>query len=1572
MSGRGTAAGVVFQAEVGAYAAALILGERPISRLSTGLPGNPIKVNFETPTAVDDVVVRTNVGEIYVQAKRAISLSAKADSELASVADQFVRQFRAGVIDSRVRRDLEPARDRLLLVVEEGTGDPIAIHLKEVFDRYRTGAATALPTNRQTALETFLAHVDTAWLSAAGTAITDAERTALLRVCAVASITDASRQLAEEALRDVLETPGSETAAMDLLVTWAANSSAEGTGGDTAAIRLALSATVSFAAPPSYRNDVEKLLGYSAATMLRLERFASLATPEGLVTIPRPITAAIALAAASASLAITGEPGGGKSAVMYETAKQLPAGSAIVLAVEASATSLDALRGEIGLQHPLIEVLANLPGPRPSYLFLDALDAVRGGAAEATYRKLAEAVSALPGWRVVASVRTFDLRLGREWQRVFRGNPPDANYVHAGFPTVRHMHVGVLNAAEIMHVTGHSPSIATAIAASGSRLAALSTNPFNLALLGDLLTDGVTAAALSSVGTRGELLARYWNERITGLGTPATVTLRSLVDLMVQARSVDLPVTSVPIPAASTVDDLQHVGVLTEERSHRLAFRHHVLFDYAVARLLLMPDWNAARSYVGRASGAGLLISPSVAYWIEDLKTAIPPDEFWKYAVSLIGDDTVDPIIKIEFARLVVESVKEGDDLGALLEVLPVDDMASGRPFQHLAGSLLTRAHNGQPIVVGPWAGLLAMMVSPGDSQISSMSALIGKFLESNPDAASLAALGKASRVVFDWISQTDSRINWLAPRVIPFVARTFGTDPAASGYRLRQVIEGDRFARVGYIEVPWLSRETLHIAPHDEDLVVGLFARVFRGGDFSRDKVTSMGNSWILPMSSNAAQDFGMATYSLSRDFPALLRAHPRLALRALALSLAGERDKDHAPSEPVPVRSVTLNGVEYHFEHDMSYIWAWNIDTDTHDDIAKLYQATTSWFASADVPSIFDDIPHLLLNETSIALVWRTLLDLGTINPQKLGLTIWRTAASPVPLKSLETRQAAINLLSAVYPLLGANDREQTETDWLAMEFSETADPKDRKRTVLATLFQAIGRDNLATEAARDFLATSLSMGGTFENSKPTSFHMSCGEREDTSDSAPADPVKLLVDTLKAARAALANEANDEHWANLTSATEGLLRSYIAAGRFDQSIDDEASASLADALGLAIVHGQLVEDLKEPALATLIALASHQHPELHEDTEANFENGAAWGSPAPRVDVAEGISRLVGRPKFWPQVRPTYERLLVDPHPAVRMQAAMRLPAISLVRADDMWEIMEAFFPRETNSTVLQFAIGETGGLGQEYAARLELIVLALDPRLTSKRSNDPVTALITRFRLRRRLEASTATISRWIADFEAFEERLRHMLFNLRGGILEGIDDPSKPQDVRARTKDLLLEIINSVEPSVRSWPQSDREPTPEEVAALNVFNEIASQIFYAAGHDQLTEALGGSGAKTKFLDEYSEIISKLMTLGTPHSVHHLLELLQKLAPDDPSRCFDLMAEAMLRTTGVARYEHESMGAKLFVDLVGLYLADYRFVFDDEGRRSKLIDCVAVFVEAGWPEARRLFQSLPELLQ
>jgi hypothetical protein len=141
MSGRGTASGVVFQGEVGARVAGLILTERPLSRIFPNVPGAPRRVLFETPALVDDVLVQTDIGEVYVQAKRTISLSTKKGSDLASVVAQFARQFRAGLGADGARRTPDPARDRFLLIVGEDTATPIARDLREVLERHRTGAA---------------------------------------------------------------------------------------------------------------------------------------------------------------------------------------------------------------------------------------------------------------------------------------------------------------------------------------------------------------------------------------------------------------------------------------------------------------------------------------------------------------------------------------------------------------------------------------------------------------------------------------------------------------------------------------------------------------------------------------------------------------------------------------------------------------------------------------------------------------------------------------------------------------------------------------------------------------------------------------------------------------------------------------------------------------------------------------------------------------------------------------------------------------------------------------------------------------------------------------------------------------------------------------------------------------------------------------------------------------------------------------------------------------------------------------------------------------------------------------
>lgn len=1583
--GRATAGGVVFQSIVGACVAAALLAERPASRVAIGLPGLPKKIRFETPSAVDDFTVETDIGRLFVQAKRTIALSPAEGSELASVAVQFVRQYRQGVAeDEAPRRLLDLSRDRLVLAVSDQAAGTVTENLRGVLDRCRTGAETSLPGHLQSALAIFSDHIDRAWSEAFGRPITDAERRGLLSLCCVIVIGDSQRQIAEEALRDIVAA-GSEAGLFDLLGFWAADATQHGVGGDAAAIRRALMGKAKLVGPPSYRQDVAGLRSYSAKTLERLERFATIDAPEGKLSIARPVADLVVHSATGGSLALTGEPGAGKSAILRDVALQLSRNATvIVLAVDASAVSLDALRIDIGLEHPLIDVLTQMPGDKPAYLLLDALDAVRGGAAEATYKKLIERVMNLDGWHVVASVRTFDLRLGRDWKRLFAGTPPEPAHADQSFLAVRHIHVATLDPAEKSDLFAKSPTLAAAITAGGAKMEALAANPFNLALLGDLLRGGVSALSLAHVATRGELLSRFWDERISHLGIPATVSLRSVLLQMIAGRSVDIPETSVPIPAAGTVDELQRAGVLVTESTRRLGFRHHVLFDYAVARLALLPDRVEALTHLARASGAGLLISPSLGYWLEDLKKVIAASDYWTFIVGLVTDVDIDPIVRVEAARIAVEAVQETEDLAPLVAVLGTTDPAKERAFQYLAGSLIAKGHQKHPIIVRPWAALLASMTAPTKAQIGSMRGLIGTLLENNPGPDSLSDLGTASRKLFDIMSADPSLISWLAPHVVPFVAETFGTDIVASTQRLDQVFQAERFSKFGYIEVPALADNVVHLAPFDGELVVHLFARVFRGGEFSRDQTTSMSGSWILSLTSNAAQDFNMAAHRLSATFPRLLEEFPRVALRALAAAFHAKRDKEHARSGEPRIEAILIGEEERSFEEDGSSVWAWNIDENNHDDLAKLYRAVIAWIDGVTDEALLRAIPGLFLGETEIALAWRTVFDLARRNPQVLGISIWPTPGHRRLLYSLDTRRSAIEAVAAIYPHLSGVDRERAETEWLALEFSESQAPEERRKEILATLFATIGEGNLVTDVARSFLSQFKKEGEIFENRKPFFVHTEWSSGNDDHwlahegvDTKAPETANLLAlsKAVRDAREAYKREENASNAAALWSSTLELYNAVLAAQSLEPLVGEDVLDALADGLGKCLVADLIPDSHRAVALACLLEISEHAAPQPSDETEEKFARFQSWGSPSPRVEAAQALATLAAKAEFWPKIKDRFETILFqDRHPAVRYQLVYGLPWLGRWDRSEMWRLVTKVAAHESNPAILNLLASRLPGNTPDDAVQLENLALDFSDRLpVNDKGGGPIVGIITFFALRKARPASIQKLYSWLDDFADNEDRLRDVLSDIQGNLLLGLDKIDPSLDVlRHHNQEFIWSLIAAIEPAFRSLPLSGRQATPQELAALKLFDEIADQLYFAVGHDDLSPELKEVSNQIRFLNEYERLISKLATLGTPGAVHHMLEMVGKLTPAAPEQCFDLIAEAMLRTTGVARYEHESLGAGLFVQLIGRYLADYRSIFDDQERRNKLIDCIALFVEAGWPEARRLFQSLPELLQ
>ncbi len=143
--GAGAAAGMNFQHRIAAWVAVHILAEKGATPpkewdLPTGTTLGWLRCETEQP--VDDLLVGTSEeGLVFGQIKRNVKLCKGENSDLASVLDQFVRQFvdcRTKTTSSRAwDRALDPARDRLVLITSPRSSRRICTHLPAALCRLR-------------------------------------------------------------------------------------------------------------------------------------------------------------------------------------------------------------------------------------------------------------------------------------------------------------------------------------------------------------------------------------------------------------------------------------------------------------------------------------------------------------------------------------------------------------------------------------------------------------------------------------------------------------------------------------------------------------------------------------------------------------------------------------------------------------------------------------------------------------------------------------------------------------------------------------------------------------------------------------------------------------------------------------------------------------------------------------------------------------------------------------------------------------------------------------------------------------------------------------------------------------------------------------------------------------------------------------------------------------------------------------------------------------------------------------------------------------------------------------------
>ena len=1598
--GHATAAGVGFQADLGAwFASCYLLAE---SRLDAVLSGTRIlTMSFETKTSVDDIHIKTEQGRIFIQAKTNIALSDRPKAELAKVADQFVRQFLAclsGDGDPEGSGPLHRGRDRLLLAVGPGAPKTISADLAQALSRLQATEVAQLPIRHTRAINIFEKQVSRAWETSTGQQATTQEIRSITNLVTIRSYDfgGADRGTAEAFLQNVLDQPDVASATFSTIAVHCRESMAKNAGFDLHALRMELLAKgIPLKAPLDYRADVTKVREYSKRTRQHLTNYDSIQVSGRSIHVERNCTDAVVHAARDGSLLIVGEPGSGKSSVICGTAPKLAQDGAevVVLAVDRlSGTSF----ADLGLKHPLVDVLLNWPGSGRAYLLIDALDASRRGDDDYLFRTLIGDVLSFKTerWSVIASVRTFDLRQGIEFKRLFPGNPPMEALSDPSLPTVAHIVVSPWTPGEFAELLRSAPELSKAIKTGGIRMRELASVPFNTRMIADLVTDGLESADFGEVRSQVQLLRLHWDSRVGKHGTAAERCLQATVKEMIESRRLRARKLNVACPDVA-LDDLLRENVLIGSDDQFVAFRHHILFDYAASRVFLQADDpTATAKLLENVRGVGFLLAPAVRFLLHELWHG-PDDmrhhDFWRTVATICGDTACDPVARSVAARTASELPSHRGDALGLLERLSAQAEAKDRAvrtLRHVTGAFVVRFENQQHIPLDAWCEFTDC--ASDSEHISEIAWCIKDLLHTlcaNIDSVEqLHWLGSAARRLLNFAIEFPSKQR-LSSHAIEFVAMTYRSATDRSRSLLRRLFERDHFVQYADIEIPWLTRNLKPILAVDPDFVVEIYDRVYRSV-ITDETSTPVNNSQILPLSTSRRQDYESSWWRLEKLFPQLLATHHLHGVRALIVSVSGHIEREHK-LENDSVWKISQGASESLLREDGSYHWA--RDLSNSRDACALIKSFVDHCLATEIDVIRKVIEEVIgLNEHAV--LWSQTFLVASQRANDIGDLLWEFATQEPFLASFDTRDAATSFIAARYPYENLASRTAFEQRAMSYEFRRFPRSRGARRTILTPLFLSIQREYLATQEARLF-----SVEERPRTSRP--------HQTQSLTRQPDSDVPMEWSVLRHAGV----DISKPDLRTILEATEEVKK-LVSPSLAELESDDIMQAimrvhSLIDTISRASdpVPAALVDYGYEVVGRAATRLSSL--PEAYYDdgegilrpvidlvvrlSDLSIESRTVAGDAISARHVADAVMKLmrivddVSR-----RLLPIMRTLLRRGNNATREIVVANLAVLVGFDVALMWELAEHIAQRESERSVLRGLIAFLGDMVKPHPQRVEELLLMLHDRgsRSAGRETDMahcgIEELITWLWIHHGRVGARGAIQDWVSNPYAYKDELRNAIDYTREALVVGYNGVQQElKDITKRAQQFygwiataLIERLNQYVLHVQrlATVESDRK---RGACYAKLLDSLCVRMSIATGasrsNDQKPPPLQSNASKRGFLKNMFRVLEGIGNVGAPHTVHTLIGLLSFLAPGEPETAFDLISNALVGGGCKYGYQFEGAAVDRVVEIVGYFLADHRGLFENEIRRRKLIDCLDVFVEAGWPAATRLLYRLPDLL-
>ncbi len=1037
----------------------------------------------------------------------------------------------------------------------------------------------------------------------------------------------------------------------------------------------------------------------------------------------------------------------------------------------------------------------------------------------------------------------------------------------------------------------------------------------------------------------------------------------------------------------------------------RLAFAHHVLFDYAVARLLLRRDTHRLVEFLSADRPFVLLGRPSLVMhfhylWALD-QWGGAREEFWETVLAVCASAGIPDIGKLIGPGVAAEKGVTIEEFQPLLTALTDPDesvrTAAEKALEYCIRALLAE-RGSQPDASGLLCDLTERLsdIATAGSVYPASWILLDLATHDQLSAAQGQQLGMASRRVlaFAWTQrQRDPR---LVAQAIRFVCRTFGTDVGASAALLRRAIEPDHLALHGSEELSELADAVASLTPHSPRLVRDIYRAAF-GYTETSDATTPIRRG-VLSLTSNRRQDYQSALYQLVQAFPAFLRAAPEEAVEAMNVALECHvsrrrplRDEDAVEFDLDGKRARLLADCSHIGDRGQGYPDQYAIQL--LDRVQQRLEELADRHGGAAKLGVLLDT---LVRTCQLAVVWRRLLGSGTRYPDQIGMRMRAAGWSLSLLMCPDTIGKVGEMIAALFLDLCEADRERIERAILSIPEVTPSDHRGSAEHVRDRLLGCLPENGLVTAEARTRLSALRAADAIPGNEDGVTFQFGTQAVDEVEllaeegvpvDAEPNRRLRDLERPVKEFARAHANKAPESqqasealpHMRRLSTA----LQSSEAAGVHEKQAD-YAWGSLAEACAAVAKMEGLHCNQEDAAFVRAVLLEAEKHrlPIGERDADESF-GYPSWSGAAPRVYAAQGLMAILRQPSCENRdVLAAVERLSVDSTSSVRFQIAIWLLVRYSRDPDWTWRMIERM-ARDRSLGVLRGLVNEPlHRLRFEDPQRVAEITIGIrqavaDAPDRKKLTNSCVAVLGGLFVWGRDVAAS-AVIDRLADDPVGHVEEVSHLVRAFREVLVTGAADPPDPDadDARRRVWSFLLRVTRGAVAEFRQGVVqkadshgvvTEDRPTEEQMKGLaHLIDSVGSNIYFVSGaHDD--DESPDEQVLRRLYNEAREVIDELAEVGLPPLSHHLLQTLEVMVPVDPRGVFRRIAH-VVKGGRKGGYQYDSLAEDVIVRLVDRYLADHRDLFrHDEEAREHLVRVLDTFVQAGSEGARRLSYGL-----